>query len=174
MSPQLSARADNAVKTKDGKEPSLLGFGAVRVLWLQRFGSVSFHFSCIWVLVLFGSLKIEGSSSFRSVLFPSLMSCERKKVVLPKVLTSLYTLYSVQLRQLQELAELCSCDVLNRSQFYRRTFPFFSPCLPLSIQVWIRSSMPRATMSSEVIWSGWSTRRRPATQHCQLILRRVR
>jgi len=27
-------RADNALKTRDGKEPSLLGFGAVRVLFI--------------------------------------------------------------------------------------------------------------------------------------------
>ena len=50
-------------KLEMGKNHHCSGF--VWVLGLQRFCSGSFHFSCIWVLVLFGYLKIEGSSSVR-------------------------------------------------------------------------------------------------------------
>ena len=46
-------RSNFAPHSRERKEPSLLGFGSVRVLWLPGFGSGSFRLSCTAVLVLF-------------------------------------------------------------------------------------------------------------------------
>jgi len=59
----------NHIQTRDGKEPSLLGFGSVRVLTKVRvwFGSSSSQVQKIWVRFGFSSSIL--SSEFGSVLY---------------------------------------------------------------------------------------------------------
>ena len=60
LSPQLQVR--------DGKEPSFIGFGSVRVLWVPGFGSGSCQFFKWRVLVLSGFFDYHGSVQLRVLL----------------------------------------------------------------------------------------------------------
>ena len=68
------------ILTRDGKEPSLLGFGSVRVLGLPRFGSVRVLFK--YLKTGFGFCDYQGSVRFGSkisVLYTAKLHTPQKK-----------------------------------------------------------------------------------------------